>query len=209
MVLPLRTDIAYSGAGGKLTQAGVEAIQGQFNALSADATGLDTRLTAVEAELAGSLINLQTSVTASGQTSIDFTGIPSWVQRITVIFAGFSTNGTSIRQVQIGDGAFVTSGYTGGHAAIAAGAAAGVAITSGFALGLQNLAADTFNGTMTISRLTGNTWVASALGAGAAGNIVAVAGYSITLGGVLDRLRITTVIGSQTFDAGSVNISWE
>ena len=35
MVLPLRTDIAYSGAGGKLTQAGVEAIQGQFNAQAA------------------------------------------------------------------------------------------------------------------------------------------------------------------------------
>lgn len=158
---------------------------------------------------AGLGIALQTAVAAASQTNIDFTGIPSSANRVTVIFAGLSTNGTAIRQVQIGDGAIVTTGYVGGHGTIAAATAAGASITSGFAIGLQNLAADAFHGTLTLHRQSGNTWVATAIGAGPSGNIVAVAGGSITLTGALDRLRITTVGGANTFDAGSVNVSWE
>lgn len=201
-MMKLRTDTRYVAQDGKLTQAGFEALQRPIDAV-------DTRLTAVETELAGSLITLGTAITAAGQTTLPQTGIPAWVNRITLSFAGLSTNGTSLRQVQIGDGAYVTSGYTGGHGAIAAGAAAGASISSGFALGLQNLAADTFSGHMTITRMTGNTWAASAYGAGASGNIVAIAGGSITLTGALDRVRVTTVNGTDTFDAGSVGFSWE
>ncbi len=162
-------------------------------------------------ELARSIsdIRLQTAVAAAGQTSIDFTGIPAWVNRVNLIFAGISTNGTSVRIVQIGDGAFATTLYVGGHGAIASGSAGAATLTNGFALGLQNVAADTFHGTMTISRQSGNTWVATALGASAAGNIVAIAGYSRSLTGALDRVRLTTAGGVDTFDAGSVNVSWE
>lgn len=209
MALKLRTDIAYVGQAGKLTQAGVEAIQGQFDASTAADAALGVRVTAVEAELAGSLITLGTAVTASSQANIDYTGIPSWVNRITLSFSGLSTNGTNLRQVQIGNGSFVATGYTGGHGTIGAGSAAGGTLSTGFALGFQNLAADAFSGHMTITRQTGNTWVASAIGGGPSGNIAVVAGGSISLAGALDRVRITTVGGADTFDVGSVNISWD
>jgi hypothetical protein len=35
------------------------------------------------------------------------------------------------------------------------------------------------------------------------------AGASVTLPGTLDRVRITTVNGTDTFDAGSINILYE
>jgi hypothetical protein len=34
-------------------------------------------------------------------------------------------------------------------------------------------------------------------------------GGSVTLSGTLDRVRITTVSGTDTFDAGSINILYE
>jgi len=40
----------------------------------------------------GGSLTLATAQTASG-TAVDFTGIPSWVKRITVMFSGVSTNG--------------------------------------------------------------------------------------------------------------------
>lgn len=156
----------------------------------------------------GSSISPQTPVSASSQTSIDYTGIPAWVNRITVMMAALSTNGTSLKVVRIGDGAIVATGYTGGKAAIAAAAAAGLSEATGFGI-YSNLAADTLSGSITIDRFSGNTWVASGILSGTAGNIVTVGGGSITLTGALDRLRITTLGGVDTFDAGSVNVSWQ
>jgi hypothetical protein len=31
----------------------------------------------------------------------------------------------------------------------------------------------------------------------------------VALSGTLDRIRITTVNGTDTFDAGTINVSWE
>jgi hypothetical protein len=36
-----------------------------------------------------------------------------------------------------------------------------------------------------------------------------VGGGVLALGGVLDRIRITTINGTDTFDAGSINILYE
>jgi hypothetical protein len=41
-----------------------------------------------------------------------------------------------------------------------------------------------------------------------AANVWSMAG-SITLGGTLDRIRLTTVLGVDFFDAGTVNILYE
>jgi hypothetical protein len=61
-----------------------------------------------------SAITAGTAVASTSGTSIDFTSIPSWVKRITVMIAGVSTNGSSIIQIQLGDsGGVETSGYTG------------------------------------------------------------------------------------------------
>jgi hypothetical protein len=159
--------------------------------------------------VSGGVITSGTAVAATSGTAIDFTGIPSWAKRITVMFGGVSTNGTSLKQVQLGSGSFTTSGYSGGGGAISSGSAGGSSSTTGLLAGVFTLASDAFSGNMIITNLTGNSWVASFSGGSATGNLGSVSGGSVTIGGVLDRIRITTVNGTDTFDAGSINVMYE
>jgi hypothetical protein len=150
---------------------------------------------------------LSTAQNTTSGTSIDFTSIPSWVKRITVMLNGVSTNGGSVVQVQLGSGSVTASGYNAAAAYAANGTAIiSAAYSSGFGT-VYNGAADIRHGAMTLTNISGNTWVAAGTLIAAAG-VVSMAG-SIALSGTLDRLRITTVNGTDTFDAGSVNILYE
>jgi len=149
----------------------------------------------------------QTAPFTAPNTYADFTGIPSWVKRITVMFNGLSTNGTSSFLVQLGtSGGIVSSGYVGNASSYANTNATS---TAGFILTQANIAAAAYNGHIVITNLTSNTWIessvliatASTTGQGSAGNIA--------LGGTLTQVRITTVGGTETFDAGSINILYE
>lgn len=155
--------------------------------------------------MASSVITSGTSQASTSGTSIDFTGIPSWVKRITVMFNGVSTNGTSPVIVQLGTGAtptYTTSGYqsfvlyNGG--------------TTNITNGLTTIgigASDTRWGSMILSTSGSNSWteiVGNAVGTnGGAG------GGGITLGAALTAIRITTSNGTDAFDAGSINILYE
>ena len=146
-----------------------------------------------------------TAVASTSGTSIDFTGIPAWVERITVMFAGVSTSGTSFVITQLGTGGTpTTSGYGGGCFQTNVY----TNVTNGLALSGNNVATDVRNGAITITNITGNTWVSTAnnfnnnaTGGSGAG--------SIALAGTLNMVRITTVNGTDTFDAGTVNILYE
>lgn len=81
--------------------------------------------------------------------------------------------------------------------------------TTGFRCVSSNLAADIKHIIMTLIRIEGNTWVASLSGGYENSGAIAVGGGSVTLSGVLDRVRITTVNGTDTFDTGTVNIMYE
>ena len=151
---------------------------------------------------------LGTSVVSTSGTSFDFTGIPSWAKRVTVMIAGVSA-GTASKIVQIGAGSITTTGYSGGGGALATAASGSTSSTVGFLFGLSTLAADVLSGIMTLQNITGNTWVASFAGGAPTGNQAIMAGGFIDLGGTLDRLRITTTNGTDTFDAGTINIMWE
>lgn len=142
--------------------------------------------------------------TTSG-TSITFTGIPSWVKRITVMFNNISTSGTSIIQVQIGSGSVTTTGYNSQCSAGGTGSTA----TTGFILNTVSVATTNYNGSITLSTLGSNVWVESGLLAPYSTATGYVSGGNITLGGTLDRVVLTTVNGTDTFDAGSVNIIYE
>lgn len=148
-----------------------------------------------------------TAVSASG-TSVDFTSIPSWVKRITVMFSGVSTSGTSNIQIQLG-----TSGgvQTTGYLSEADQAGIGVNSTTGFILTRAIAAATVSNGLATISILdsANGTWVISGTLVRSDSASGAFFGGSKTLSGTLDRIRITTVNGTDTFDAGSINILYE
>jgi hypothetical protein len=124
------------------------------------------------------------------------------------MFNGVSTNGTSILQIQIGSGSITTTGYlsqAGGSTQYS-----GVA-TSGFVLTVSNSASWNYSGTITLNLIGSNTWIQnghlaftsiSSYGWSSGGN-------SSALSGVLDRIRITTVNGTDAFDAGSINILYE
>jgi hypothetical protein len=150
-----------------------------------------------------------TAVASTSGTSIDFTGIPSWVKRITVMFSGVSTNGNSDPLVQIGAGSVTASGYSSVASYVATPTATSTATsTIGFNIRDANAAA-VRNGHMTISNVSGNTWVSSHTICDLPNGTSCVGAGGVTLAGTLDRVRITTVNGTDTFDAGSINILYE
>jgi len=153
-----------------------------------------------------STITLGTAVTAS-TTAVDFTGIPAGVKRITVMFSGVSTNGTSVVLVQLGDsGGIEATGYSG-SASINTSMTITAEYTAGFGISQQSNATDLQSGHILLTNLDSNTWVASVSCARA--NATSQGAGTKTLSGTLDRVRITTVNGTDTFDAGSINISYE
>jgi len=151
-----------------------------------------------------------TAVASTSGTSIDFTGIPSWVKRVTVMFDGVSTSGTSSVLVQLGAGSVISTGYASSTSVNATGTAT-VNSTTGFIqtyLG-NDTAAATRCGTVTVTLLSSNKWTASGVVGLSNVATTTMIGGSIALSGTLDRVRITTVNGTDTFDAGSINILWE
>ena len=150
-----------------------------------------------------------TAVASTSGTSITFTDIPSWVKRVTIMCTGISTSGTTDWGVQLGtSGGVEATGYTGGVGNTGSGFA-----TSSTYIQVQysTLAASTSNGHIVLTKSsTGNTWVSSSVLAQMPGyNYPSVGGSSKTLSGVLDRVRLITGNGTDTFDAGSVNILYE
>lgn len=151
-----------------------------------------------------------TAVASTSGTSIEFTGIPSWVKRITVMFSGVSTNGASNIQIQIGSGSFTTSGYSSCGTAVAAASATNAATsTTGLLVEASGNAAAVRFGNIVLINVTGNTWNSSSVLSSSPTPISFQGAGGISLGGTLDRVRITTVNGTDTFDAGTINIIYE
>jgi hypothetical protein len=161
--------------------------------------------------MGGSVITSGTAQASTSGTSIDFTGIPSWVKRITVMFQSVSTNGTSIPTIQVGTSAgIVATGYVGTSSqCIDATSGNAATLSVGFDIRSSN-AASVRSGLMTICLVSANTWVASGV-FGQTGVTAATSqtGGYIILSGALDRVRVTTNNGTDTFDAGSINILYE
>ena len=150
-----------------------------------------------------------TAVASTSGTSIDFTSIPSWVKRITVMFNGVSLSGTANLLIQIGSGSIISSGYVSSTAtAVNAAASSGATSTAGFIEAI-GAAANIIYGNMVLMNITGTNWVSNH----SHGFNVAAAscggGISPSLSGALDRVRITTTTGTDTFDAGTINILFE
>ncbi len=153
-----------------------------------------------------------TAVSASG-TSVDFTGIPATAKRITVMLNAVSTNGGSSILIQLGDsGGVETTGYVGASGVIDGSPTyGGATFSTGFIVtGTGIVSTYTLQGSATISLVSGNTWVLqSCVGTNVATGRAFFSGGGKTLSDTLDRVRITTVNGTDTFDAGTINIMWE
>jgi hypothetical protein len=147
---------------------------------------------------------------SSGPATVDFTGIPSWVERITVMFNEVSTNGTSNWLIQLGDsGGIETTGYICVGTYLGA-LTTGTNFTAGFGL-LFGTAGHVAQGTVVLTNLNTNIWTVDGglAGSGAAAGYIYSTSGSKTLSSTLDRVRITTVNGTDLFDAGSINILYE
>jgi hypothetical protein len=145
-----------------------------------------------------------TSVSASG-TSVDFTGIPSWVKRITVMLNAVSGSGTSNFMIQLGDsGGVETTGYTG-----AVNRENNVlGFSTGFILMFNTSAVNTHIIPVVINNVNANNWMCSFIST-RSDTFISYGAGSKELSATLDRVRITTVNGTDTFDAGSINILFE
>jgi hypothetical protein len=157
-------------------------------------------------------LTLATAQASTSGTSIDFTGIPSWVKKVTVMFNGVSTNGTSPPILRLGTSSgFVSSGYSGSNSVGISSAFGSKSVSTSFFIGYDtaNWAATiAASGAIVLTNITGNTWVASG-SLGTASNYTYWTQGSIALASALTQLRITTDGGTDTFDAGSINIMYE
>jgi hypothetical protein len=152
----------------------------------------------------GSPVFAGTAVASTSGTSIDFTDIPSWVNRITIMFSGVSTNSTSPVIIRMGTSSGIeTTGYLSG-AAVAG--ITSTASTVGFTT-IFNTAANVRHGSFVLTTLGSNIWTGTGL-LNDGSSVVVIAGTK-TMPSTLDRVRITTVAGNQTFDAGTINILYE
>jgi hypothetical protein len=156
----------------------------------------------------GTLITSGTAVASTSGTSIDFTSIPSWVKRITVMFNEVSGSGTSNLLMQLGTGSttYTTSGYLSSASAISS-AVSTVSATTGFVL-LTDIATFVNSGHYVLTNISGNIWIGSGMVKDQTTHMTLGAG-SVTLGATLTAVRITRVNGTDTFDAGSINILYE
>ena len=155
------------------------------------------------------LIGVGTAVASTSGTAIDFTSIPSWAKRVTVMLVGVSLSGTDNLLLQIGSGSVLTSGYTGYGTRVGSAGGGYSANSTGFVLSLSSANADIRTGQFTINLFSGNIYVCTGMQTDTnASNGTCFATGSVTLSGVLDRVRITTT-GTNTFDAGQINIMWE
>jgi hypothetical protein len=159
-----------------------------------------------------SMNTLATAVASTSGTSIDFTGLPSWVKRITVMFSGVSSNGTSNWLIQLGDaGGIENTGYFSSMLGVNPTPTTSVEInTTGFLAGDPSVTADLLYGSVVLSLVGSNAWVSAGnvTRDGVTDSFFSVAGGK-TLSDTLTQVRITTVNGTDTFDAGTINILYE
>lgn len=153
-------------------------------------------------------IQSATAQASTSGTSIDFTNIPSWAKRITVIFNGVSTSGTSFKLIQLGSGSVTTTGYISTGSVIYNNPSTMITTSTSGMIIYSLSATDAINGQMIFTNVSGNIWVSSHIGISSSA-LTICGGGNITLSNVLDRVRITTVNGTDTFDAGSINILYE
>ena len=165
-------------------------------------------LTKVQQGMSDTLVS-GTAVTASG-TSVDFTGIPAGVKRVTVMLSGVSTNGTSAFCIQLGDsGGIENTGYSSSASRISTTVLTQNGTTGFILFGGTATAAAVYQGYFSIGLIGSNTWAMHGTIADITNTQTQVSCGSKTISDTLTQIRITTVNGTDTFDAGTINIMYE
>jgi hypothetical protein len=145
------------------------------------------------------------SIATTSGTFVDSPLIPSWVKEITVGFKGVGTSGTSIKQLQVGNGSPVTSGYVTSMTQFGTSSIA----TSGNPTGIgiySNTAADRLHGQiiLALENASTNSWTWQGGVSASPSGIGFWTVGGISLSSALDRIRVTTVGGTDSFVAGEI-----
>lgn len=150
------------------------------------------------------------TVQSATGSSVDFTGIPSWVRRITLTTVGLSFAAAGSAQVRIGSGSLVSTGYVSLLTTITnAVSPSTTSFTTGLSAFTTGSGAAVVSGScvLVLNDPTNNTWVATATTNRSTESLMQIYTGSISLSGVLDRISL--VATTSTFDAGTVNILYE
>jgi len=176
-------------------------------AVNAPAVAGSNTLTLQAATATNAVNTLATAVATTSGTSIDYTGLPSWIKKITVSFQGVSTNSSSLWLLQLGTSSGVTiTGYLGRVRDLGSVTSA---YSAGFTLLTDSSNGAILHGLIQVVTLGSNNFAMSGILSRSDGANQYISGGSIALGGTLDRVRITTVNGTDAFDAGTINILYE
>ena len=177
--------------------------------VSAPAVAGTNTLTLQAATATNAVNKLETAVASTSGASIDFTSLPSWIKKITIIFNEVSGNASSNMLIQLGTGStsYTTSGYLSTGCVTTTSAVSGGSSTAGFFM-FRDTASYGVSGHMVLTNISGNIWISSHA-AKISTTAIINGGGSVTLGAALTAVRITTVNGTDTFDAGSVNLLLE
>ncbi|MBV4553054.1 hypothetical protein HU742_018065 [Pseudomonas sp. SWRI102] len=147
--------------------------------------------------------------TTSG-TAIDFTGIPSGVNRMSINFSSLSTSGTNTVTFQLGAGSVDSAGYVGVTTITQHSTLPGVVqYTTGITCDNATAATSVMHGSIIFTRISANTWTISGTAALSNTGRGFIFSGAKALSGTLDRIRITTAGGTDTFDGGTASINWE
>lgn len=194
-------DLLYASGAGTLAR------------LSAGTTGMALTVNSSGLPSWTSVINLQTPTATTSGTAINYTGIPATAKKITIMFKGVSTSGNDPTYIQIGSGSGIeTSGYLSCSTALSSPSTVSPTnATAGFISNGSGGTNSIVHGTLFLSLENSSafTWVISGVLARSDAAINYVCAGSKSLSAVLDRVRITTSGGTDTFDAGEINISYE
>jgi hypothetical protein len=128
------------------------------------------------------------------------------------MFNAMSTNGTSVVLIQLGvSGTPETTGYSAMCATVTTtnNTTRGTTFTTGFPTSYASGATETYSGSMVFTLLSSNTWTCMSTLYDAPGLSIQLISGVKGLAGTLNMVRITTVNGTDTFDAGSINILYE
>jgi hypothetical protein len=170
---------------------------------------LDANITS--AKLAQPLTSGTAQASTSG-TAINFTGIPSWAKRITIMLLGVTKAGTTFFRIRVGTGGVASpSGYLGNSLAALNSGIGSANFTAGIDFCDVSTATDVRHGKIELVSLSGNNWVFSGMTSLSSSNRLSYVSGSVALSGVLDMVSITSVGGTSAdaFTAGTVNIMYE
>ena len=205
----------------KITNTGVHIVEGSAAAADTGGEGQiwvksDTPSSLYHTDDAGTDFRINGTTVSAEQattsgTSIDFTGIPPGVKRVTLLGHSVSGSGTDEFMVQLGDsGGIETSGYLGRYGRISGTGAATEGSTAGLIMFID--AAAILNEIVVqlwLQDATNNTWASAHVITVQSTTIMSWGGGTKALSGTLDRIRLTHVSGSDTFDAGAASIQFD